>query len=474
MRPVIPQRAVSDRVLETWWRLRSAVSRSEICERPFQYATSRELFARVAGLERSERWPLARQRRFAAQARARVVRLAAANVPFYRDRYREAGIDLQNLEHGDGFAALPPIDKADVRAAGESLRDPTVDDEQTLSLTTGGSTGEPLRLWQSRACDAWEEAFVWRHWRWFGLRYLDRAAICRGLRAPNGESIGVDATKGLVLSGFDLSWQSARRYLDALWVYAPRYLRAYPSTAHLLARRALADGDPPPRTPIVVLTSSELLLPDQRETIARAFGGPVADLYGHAERTIAAGECPAGRLHAFVEYGHVEILDDEGRPCAPGVEGELVGTAYRNPAFPLIRYRTGDRAAFVDERCPCGRTLPVLRLAGGRAQDVIVTPEGARVSVAALNFHSRIFDGIERVRFVQESPVRVVMEYTLVDPRRDIDERAVETELRTKLGRSLQLAYRRRETIEVSPSGKHRFIVPLAAESPAGASHGGA
>ena len=63
-------------------------------------------------------------------------------------------------------------------------------------------------------------------------------------------------------------------------------------------------------------------------------------------------------MHA--EHCIVEIVDDEGSPCAPGRSGRLLVTALRNFAMPLLRYDTGD-TALLGEPCPCGRGLPVIR-----------------------------------------------------------------------------------------------------------------
>jgi phenylacetate-coenzyme A ligase PaaK-like adenylate-forming protein len=61
----------------------------------------------------------------------------------------------------------------------------------------------------------------------------------------------------------------------------------------------------------------------------------------------------------------VEVLDEEGRPCAPGETGRVVATSLNNFAMPLIRYETGDTAE-VGAPCPCGRGLPVLTRIMGR------------------------------------------------------------------------------------------------------------
>jgi phenylacetate-CoA ligase len=97
-----------------------------------------------------------------------------------------------------------------------------------------------------------------------------------------------------------------------------------------------------------------------------------------------AQRCRAGRFHANAELCLVEILDDDGMPCAPGDAGRLVVTALRNPAMPLLRYDSGDLAEAVGGACPCGRTLPSFGRIVGRYRRMAAAPEGTSLQVFLL------------------------------------------------------------------------------------------
>ena len=63
----------------------------------------------------------------------------------------------------------------------------------------------------------------------------------------------------------------------------------------------------------------------------------------------------------------VEIVDPAtGEPVADGEVGEVVVTAF-NPDYPMIRLATGQRAAVMRGRSPCGRTNMRIRGAVGTA-----------------------------------------------------------------------------------------------------------
>ena len=68
--------------------------------------------------------------------------------------------------------------------------------------------------------------------------------------------------------------------------------------------------------------------------------------------------------------------------------------------------------------------MPRLAIEFGRAQDFITTPEGNRLTASALNYHSRIFDGIALFRFVQSEPASVRFDYVPAPWGPDVDERS--------------------------------------------------
>jgi phenylacetate-CoA ligase len=72
---------------------------------------------------------------------------------------------------------------------------------------------------------------------------------------------------------------------------------------------------------------------------------------------------------------HVEILAG-AISAAPGQEGDVVASNFFSRARPLIRVRTGDRAAWADRPCSCGSAIPHLAYVLGRNEDCIQTPQG--------------------------------------------------------------------------------------------------
>jgi phenylacetate-CoA ligase len=290
---------------------------------------------------------------------------------------RAGALGLLLADDGTLDPAVPLIDKAAVRAAPQRfVRARRWGSLLRATIRTSGTSGTPLALTQSLSCVIREEAFVYRQLRWIGYRHGQRRAWLRGdivcAARPRQPIYWCRDWIGnmLLLSSYHLSEATIGAYIAALERFDPVVLHAYPSSVAALAAwlnaRGLAYRG---RALLGVMTSSETLDPHVRAAVRQAFGVPVYDWYGQAERVAAIGTCEQGRYHLLSDYSVAEVLAD----------GELVGTSLNNNAMTLMRYRTGDRVALGAAACPCGRVFPVIDQVAGRAEDVIVLPDGRRI-----------------------------------------------------------------------------------------------
>lgn len=96
--------------------------------------------------------------------------------------------------------------------------------------------------------------------------------------------------------------------------------------------------------------------------------------YGTVESWYIGYQClrtPTGVFHAHDDQTWIELVDEEtGRHARPGEIGMLYATAFPRRLTPIVRYRVGDRARWLEAPCPCGRTTPLFELLG-RGDDVL-------------------------------------------------------------------------------------------------------
>lgn len=332
-----------------------------------------------------EHWSADQWRIWQEERLATILRRAAADVPYYREKWarRRANGDKSSPELLENW---PLLGKEVLRREPRAFLADDCDPKKMYFERTGGTTGTQQYLWLSKeTLGAWFALFEARSRRWYGVGRHDRWAILGGqLVAPVRRDkppfwVWNMAMNQLYLSVFHLSPKNIPAYLGAIKDHRIVYLLGYPSAIYRLALETLDQKlvAPPLK---VVITNAETLLDFQRETIAAAFQCPVRDAYGMAEIAAAAGECEMGNMHIWPEAGHIEIVaDTHDEPLLAGQAGRLIATGLLNPDMPLIRYQTGDRATRTDVSCPCGRTLPLLQGIDGRVEDVVITRDGRHV-----------------------------------------------------------------------------------------------
>lgn len=113
-----------------------------------------------------------------------------------------------------------------------------------------------------------------------------------------------------------------------------------------------------------------------RRELEDRYGFKAFDSYGLSEMLGpgVAFECPyRDGLHVSEDHFLPEVIDPvTGRVLPAGQDGELVLTSLTKEAYPLIRYRTGDRTALIPGPCPCGRTSVRMARVKGRVDEMLI------------------------------------------------------------------------------------------------------
>ncbi|WP_136518562.1 AMP-binding protein [Cellulomonas telluris] len=347
------------------------------------------------------------------ERRAAVLSHAVRHVPHYRDLLGPTS--SQGLPRWD---LVPLLTREGVDSEGARLVADGVDETSLRAVRTGGTTGRPATFLRDPDDGRRELAHVRDAWRPFGVAVDDPVAVfvARPVGAE-GELHVAPSTGDLWLGGVRLSDDVLRRHHERLVAHRPALLRGYPSALALLADLMLREGRPAPPGLRATGSSSEVLLPHQREALRAAFGVPHANLYGQTEHVALACTCPAeDGLHVDETYGYVELVDDDGDVITePDVVGEIVGTGLGNLAAPLLRYRTGDRGRWAPGACACGRAGPRLDRVEGRVRDVVIDAEGTSRLFGPW-FYEKLaaLSGVRAFQFVQRRPGELDVDVVLV------------------------------------------------------------
>ncbi len=428
---------------------------------------STQVLALVFQLERTQ-W-LVPQELQALQLRQLSLELAHAvnTVPYYRQRLSEFWTPHTGLTW-EIFQRFPLLTRRHLQDHYTELTSsaPYPQHGQVGAIHTSGSTGSPVSVLRT-AFDGliWKaltlREHVW-HQRDLGAKL---SAIRQGVSENEIDNWGA-ATEGIIHTGPASTLPVARDIETQIrWIerQQPAYLLSHPTNLAALAQHCIEHGI---RMPWLreARTRGEALPADLRELCREAWGIPVVDMYSSNECGYIALQCPqASHYHVMADSLLVEVIDDEGRNCAPGQIGRIVVSTLHNFAMPLIRYEIGDRAE-VGEPCACGRGLPVITRILGRARNMLLLANGKQFWPSfGLRGLSREL-GIRQHQLVQKSFDRIEARLVVDVPLDAAQEQRLRRQLLSSVPAGFEVTFSYCTEIPRSAGGKYEdFISEVAA-----------
>lgn len=185
--------------------------------------------------------------------------------------------------------------------------------------------------------------------------------------------------------------------LQAIAELRPQAYTGTPSFLRILLEKA-AEGGAQVGSLRKALTGGEALPPSLRQWFAER-GVDVYQSYATADLGLVAYETHAREGLVLDEHLVVEIVrPGTGDPVPEGEVGEIVVTSL-NPAYPLIRFGTGDLSALMPGACPTGRTNTRIRGWLGRA-DQTTKVKGMFVHPGQVADIARRFPEVVKARLV--------------------------------------------------------------------------
>ncbi|MFB9267344.1 phenylacetate--CoA ligase family protein [Bradyrhizobium erythrophlei] len=438
--------------------------------------TGAGLLAILFQLEQSQWWaPEEVSRRQRDQLKV-LLSHAGTHVPFYRERLR----DLGDLPADDTWPTvwrrIAPLIRAEIQAA---------DAEETMitqalppghgelrQIYTSGSTGKPIRSVRTQLWELMWSAFTVRDHLWHRRDFRGTFATLRESGAgkalyPDGARSGswgyssATILKTGPMASLNIT-TPVEHQVEWLRRQDPDYLLTHPTIAQRLAVHCREHGVELPRLKQVI-TISENLKPEVRSAVRHAWGVPLVDIYSTREIGYIALQCPDHEhYHIQSEHVFVEVVNEEGQPCAPGEVGKLLVTSLHNLAMPLIRYDIGDFVE-VGPPCPCGRGLPVINRILGRTQNMLIMPSGQRrwplLSSANIESMLEIAPGIRQYQLVQKAPDLIELRLAVTRALGADAEARLAEWVRTKLGAPFRVVFAYFDEIPRTAAGKFEDFV---------------
>jgi len=385
---------------------------------------------------------------------------------FYRDQFSSAGLNPSNINDLSDIERLPTINRDTINDHLEHMLTVSAKAANIDYITTGGTGGVPLRFYIGAGRSHIEYPYLISGWQRIGYQLGMPMAVIRG-RVISPDSHGLPHEYDPLLrhhyySNFHMTEENMERYLEHIRNLGPCYLHIYPSSVSNLARHMLRHKMKPIDSIRGILAESENVYPEQRQMVEEVFGCRYFSSYGHTEKLVAAAECEKStNYHVWPTYGYFELLDANGKAVTtPGERGEIVGTGFINQVVPFIRYRTGDYATYISNRCEhCGREMPIIAdIHGHNIQEHLVAKDGSFITWSAINVHDDTFDHIRQFQFYQDTPGKAVLKVIPASTFREKDIATMQTNLSRKFDGRLHFNIQIVEAIALSKRGKAIFV----------------
>lgn len=306
-------------------------------------------------------------------------------------------------------------------------------------VSTGGTSGKPIKILMDKQAIYKEWAFVYHYWSKYGYDFnSSRLATLRGVDF-NGKKYKYNPLYAEIrLNPFLMGDDTIKEYVRKIRNYQADFLYGYPSAIYNFCRLCLKHGISIKDDFKAVFLISENLYSYQEEVINKATEAPIAIFYGHSERAVFAEKNKIGGYIFNPYYGMTEINE----------KNEIVATGFINPKMPLIRYIVDDSAIQLEDG--------TYEIVGHHSSEVLYGENGIQISMAAFNVHDDTFKNIEAYQFVQnvigECELHIVSDV-------DVNLFSINQKVQEKLGKNIRCTVMRKENIQYTNRGKYKMII---------------
>jgi len=299
------------------------------------------------------------------------------NVPYYRKKFDELGIDPYDFDSLNDLGKLPFTTRSDLALhAPYGLFAVPLREVVRLHGTYG---------LKGRSIVAGYTINDIHRWSRLAARVLMAGGVTKD------DVIQVAYNYGLSTSGFGIHYGAEElgatvvpassgntsRQISIIQDYNVTTLVCIPSYALFLADRLEEMGININALSLRTgLFGEETWSEETRNEIQEKLKITAADNYALSEvmGPGVAGEClERNGMHINEDHFLPEVIDpDTLQPVERGLTGELVITTLTKEALPLVRFRTGDLTRLVYDPCPCGRTFVRMQRITGRCDDMLI------------------------------------------------------------------------------------------------------
>lgn len=297
------------------------------------------------------------------------------NVPFYKQKFDEAGVHPDDLKSLSDLSKFPFTVKTDLRDNYPFGMFAVPREQVSRIHASSGTTGKPTVVGYTKNDIEMWSSVVARSLRAAGVRKGDILHNAYGYGLFTGGLGAHYGAEALGCSVVPISGGMTSRQVQLIQDFQPHAITVTPSYMLAILDEFRKQGVDPRESSLQVgIFGAEPWTNATRLEVEQAFDMHAVDIYGLSEviGPGVANECVETKdgLHIWEDHFYPEIINPEtGELVEEGEEGELVFTSLTKEALPIIRYRTRDLTRLLPGTA---RSMRRMEKITGRSDDMII------------------------------------------------------------------------------------------------------
>lgn len=369
-----------------------------------------------------------------------IVDYAIKNVPFYSNysSYLKDGFDIEKL---------PIIHKEDIVKSGEQMVSRKFNKKRLLMVSTGGTTGPSVNIYQSFKESVMSSAYVD-----FCFSLLEKKLVICSIREHDlteNEDYRFFGNR-LMLAPNKINADTIEHYVSLIRKYNVNCLHVYPSSLQALCKLIEQKYGDKLDLPIKGIYVSSEIFSDEVKALAKKIfpKARILNFYGQTELVGMAIGLDAEPIQFIGSFSYVELIgvdvEQNGNRIA-----EIVCTGFKK-SMPLIRYATGDFVE-IDQN---GNIKSII----GRTSDFLIGKNGEVVPCIIVNREDTMKNVI-LVQYYQDEPGKFIYNIIGNENFGADDIKAIDEDIKLNFGDILEGKIVQVDHIEKTKRGKHRKII---------------
>lgn len=388
---------------------------------------------------------------------------AYMNVPYYHRILPQSGVISKsgkiNLKN---FSKINVLTKDIIRKEGRNLYSNDYKKRRPYFNTSGGSTGEPVKLIQDRHYSDWNIAN-----KIFIKSVYGQEVGAREMRLWGSERDIIEGRESIKnifrnwlynrkdFNSFRFNKEKLLSCLEDWNRFKPGWVESYVQSAEEFCK-FVRDNNYILHSPKGILVSAGKLYPETALNIKNVTNTKIIDRYGSREVGDIAFSCQGDytKLHVCMWNNLVESLQDAKK----GV-GMACVTNLNNYSMPLIRYKIGDIIELGNNNCKKIKTQ-IINQVRGREVSILKNAKGESIDGEYFThlFYNR--NWIKKFKIIQNKLNEIQIFFVLSEGAKlKIDDRQeINNLIKLVMGKECKVSWMEKNYISNSKSGKHIFV----------------